>query len=199
MSTLWVVRHGQASFLADNYDRLSALGERQAHLLGEHWAGESVALDQVYYGPAERQIRTGEIIRDVYAKAGRGWPEPVIDPDLDEFPAEAVVRRFLPELMAKHPHLAAAFGEFQAATEILPKQRLLTVSCEKFPAAGGRVRWKRRTFQHGNNSVTGWRPPWGGSGRTRLSPREWLCLPRVGQQPPPPAWRCNSATRRRLS
>ncbi len=124
MSTLWVVRHGQASFLADNYDLLSALGERQAHLLGLHWVKESVALDQVYYGPAERQIRTGEIIRDVYAKAGLGWPEPVIDPDLDEFPAEAVVRRFLPELMAKHPHLAAAFAEFQAATEILPKQRL---------------------------------------------------------------------------
>ena len=124
MSVLWVVRHGQASFLAENYDRLSALGEKQAHLLGEHWVKDSVAFDQVYFGPAERQIRTGQIIGEVYGKAGRFWPEPVVDADLDEFPAEAVVRRFLPELMAKHPHLAAAVAQFQAATEILPKQRL---------------------------------------------------------------------------
>jgi broad specificity phosphatase PhoE len=37
MSTLILVRHGQASAFEDNYDRLSSLGERQARLLGESW------------------------------------------------------------------------------------------------------------------------------------------------------------------
>lgn len=124
MSAIWVVRHGQASFLAENYDRLSPLGERQARLLGEHWLAAGVAFDRVYYGPAERQIRTGEIIGDLYKQAGRSWPEPAVDPDLDEFPFEPLVRRFLPELMARHPHLAAAVAQFQAATEAGPKQRL---------------------------------------------------------------------------
>ena len=124
MATIDVVRHGQASFLAENYDRLSPLGERQARLLGEHWLRSGAAFEQVYYGPAERQIRTGEIIGGLYRAAGRHWPEPVVDPDLDEFPAEAVVHRFLPELIARHPHLAAAVAEFQAASEVLPKQRL---------------------------------------------------------------------------
>ena len=124
MARISVVRHGQASFLAENYDRLSPLGERQSALLGEHWAAEKLVVDQVYYGPAERQIRTGEIVGDIYRKAGLGWPEPVTDPDLDEFPAETVARRFLPELMARHPHLAASVAEFQAATEFLSKQRL---------------------------------------------------------------------------
>jgi broad specificity phosphatase PhoE len=124
MSKIDVIRHGQASFLAENYDQLSQLGERQAQLLGEHWLATGAAFSQVYYGPAERQIRTGEIIGLLYRKAGRHWPDPVVDPDLDEFPAETVVRRFLPELMVRHPHLAAAVAEFQAATELLPKQRL---------------------------------------------------------------------------
>ena len=123
MSALWVVRHGQASFLAENYDKLSPLGERQARLLGEHWLGTGVGFDRVHYGPAERQIRTGEIIGDLYRQAGRGWPEPEPDPDLDEFPAEAVVKRFLPGLMAKHAPLAAAVAEFQATSETGPKQR----------------------------------------------------------------------------
>jgi broad specificity phosphatase PhoE len=124
MSALWVVRHGQASFLAENYDKLSPLGERQAQLLGEHWLREGVTFDQVYSGPAERQIRTGEIVGDLYRQAGKDWPETAIDLDLDEFPAEPVVKRFLPALMARHSHLAAAVAEFQAATEIRPKQRL---------------------------------------------------------------------------
>lgn len=121
---MWVIRHGQASFLAENYDRLSAVGERQARLLGEYWRREGVTFDQVVYGPAERQIRTGEIVGDLYRQAGRAWPSPVVDPDFDEFPAEPVVRRFLPELMARHPALAASMAEFQAATEVRPKQRL---------------------------------------------------------------------------
>lgn len=123
MSALWVVRHGQASFLAENYDRLSPLGERQARLLGEFWLGRGIAFDQVYYGPAERQIRTGEIIGDLYRHAGRGWPEAVVDPDLDEFPAETVVRRFLPAMMARHTHLADWMTELQTATEFVAKQR----------------------------------------------------------------------------
>jgi len=36
MGTLYLVRHGQASFGADNYDVLSPLGHRQAERLGQY-------------------------------------------------------------------------------------------------------------------------------------------------------------------
>ena len=38
MSRLFVIRHGQASFLADDYDQLSPLGEEQGRALGAYWA-----------------------------------------------------------------------------------------------------------------------------------------------------------------
>lgn len=124
MSLLTVVRHGQASFMAENYDKLSPLGERQAALLGEHWLAAGMEFDQIHYGPAERQIRTGEIIGDLYRRAGRPWPEPATHADLDEFPAEAVVRRFLPGLMARYPDLSAAVAGLQSATDLRVKQRI---------------------------------------------------------------------------
>ncbi len=34
MGTLYLVRHGQASFGSDDYDRLSPLGQRQSQRLG---------------------------------------------------------------------------------------------------------------------------------------------------------------------
>ena len=38
MPEFFLVRHGQASFGADNYDKLSALGHRQARWLGGYFA-----------------------------------------------------------------------------------------------------------------------------------------------------------------
>jgi broad specificity phosphatase PhoE len=138
MSLLLVVRHGQASFLADNYDKLSPLGEQQARLLGSHWLARSVELTHVVYGPAERQIRTGEIVGDVYRAAGRHWPQPQSLAALDEFPAEKVVRTFLPALEQRYPHLAAFVQQFHQTTELSLKRRLfdrvLREVCERWLA-----------------------------------------------------------------
>jgi broad specificity phosphatase PhoE len=123
LSTLTVVRHGQAAFLSDNYDRLSPLGERQARLLGEYWLARGVRFDAVVHGPAQRQIRTGEIIADLYRNAGQPWPDPATDPDFDEFPGELLARRFLPILIARHPHIARAWNEFHSTTDMRTKQR----------------------------------------------------------------------------
>ena len=124
MSLLTVVRHAQASFLAENYDKLSPLGELQSRLLGEYWLERGAAFHRVYYGPAERQIRTGEIIGEMYRNAGRCWPEPEIVTELDEYPAETVVRTFLPGLMRKYPSLALAAEELRTAEDFRARQRM---------------------------------------------------------------------------
>ena len=38
MGSIYLIRHGQASFGADDYDVLSPLGVRQAEVLGDHLA-----------------------------------------------------------------------------------------------------------------------------------------------------------------
>ena len=50
MSSLYLVRHGQASFLADDYDVLSPLGEEQARQLGRYWARIGLRVDEVIAG-----------------------------------------------------------------------------------------------------------------------------------------------------
>jgi broad specificity phosphatase PhoE len=39
VSHIIFVRHGQASLLQQDYDKLCANGETQARLLGEYWSG----------------------------------------------------------------------------------------------------------------------------------------------------------------
>ena len=42
MSRIVLVRHGQASFWAAEYDQLSPLGIEQSRLLGEHWGASTM-------------------------------------------------------------------------------------------------------------------------------------------------------------
>ena len=60
MGTLYLVRHGQASFGADNYDLLSPLGRQQSVRLGEYFSYKGVHFDAVLTGTLNRQIQTLE-------------------------------------------------------------------------------------------------------------------------------------------
>jgi broad specificity phosphatase PhoE len=116
MGTLVLVRHGQASFLAADYDKLSPVGEEQARRLGEHWARRGVTFDRVYTGPRVRHQRTAELCSEAYARAGgRAWPAIELLNDLDEMQVSDVMERHLPALAQTDPVIGALLNEFQAA------------------------------------------------------------------------------------
>ena len=58
MSELYLVRHAQASFGAENYDQLSELGHRQSRWLGEHLGGRGVSFDTLVVGDMVRHHET---------------------------------------------------------------------------------------------------------------------------------------------
>ena len=60
MGNLYLVRHGQASFGADDYDVLSALGMQQAQRLGEYFKTKGISFDAALTGTLRRQISTFE-------------------------------------------------------------------------------------------------------------------------------------------
>ncbi len=99
MSRLFLVRHGQASFLERNYDKLSPRGEKQSRILGEYWSGLGLHFDCMYSGPRVRQRETARIVGEAYRSAGIAWPEPAVLESFDEFQAELVMERSLPVLI----------------------------------------------------------------------------------------------------
>jgi broad specificity phosphatase PhoE len=58
MAELVLVRHGQASFGADDYDKLSEMGWRQSRWLGEYFAERGAAFDRVIRGSMRRHAET---------------------------------------------------------------------------------------------------------------------------------------------
>jgi broad specificity phosphatase PhoE len=70
MGQIFVVRHGQASFGADDYDVLSETGEEQARIVGRSLA--HLDPDLVVHGTLVRQRRTAEL-----ASEAAGWSAPL--------------------------------------------------------------------------------------------------------------------------
>jgi broad specificity phosphatase PhoE len=121
MGTLYLVRHGQASFLQQNYDKLSPLGEAQSRLLGEYWAHRGVIFDRVCVGPRARQKDTVELVRAAYRTAGVAFPDPQVLPEFDEYSGETVLKHGLTELLETDPavrDLHSAFVSSANDTEL---------------------------------------------------------------------------------
>lgn len=61
---LWLVRHGQAAFASDDYDRLTELGWQQARWLGAHLAENGIAFDRIAAGTLRRQQETAQALTE---------------------------------------------------------------------------------------------------------------------------------------
>ena len=117
MSVLFVVRHGQASFLADDYDQLSPMGVEQSRVLGSFWAENEVEVDEVYSGSLIRQRQTAEAAGESFTGAGKPWPQIQILEGLNEYDADRLMVDLLPELVDKHEQVRRLSQEFEQAEE----------------------------------------------------------------------------------
>jgi broad specificity phosphatase PhoE len=89
MGMVLLVRHGQASFGADDYDVLSETGVEQSRVLGRFLASAGVAPDAVVHGAMKRQRDTATAMA-----SAAGWGVvPALEEGWDEFDHLAVVAR----------------------------------------------------------------------------------------------------------
>jgi broad specificity phosphatase PhoE len=97
MGTLYLVRHGQASFGAEDYDQLSPLGRQQSVRLGEYFASKGLRFDAAITGTLRRQAQTFEGIAQ-----GAGLTLlPQQREGLNEYDSEAVIGAIHPTKLEK--------------------------------------------------------------------------------------------------
>ncbi len=92
MGHIYLIRHGQASLGAADYDQLSPLGQRQSERLGQYLRQRSDELglhwDAVLTGSLRRHHQTWQGIAQ-----GAGWTQhtPLVWPGLNEYDSEALL------------------------------------------------------------------------------------------------------------
>ena len=90
MSSVHLVRHGQASFGADDYDRLSELGWKQSRRLGTYWRERGLAFDHVIVGALRRHDETWRGIAEGLGLSAHALPI-TRTASLNEYDSAAVI------------------------------------------------------------------------------------------------------------
>lgn len=95
VAEFYLVRHGQASFGAKNYDNLSQLGHQQARWLGEYFKARGTTFSHLYCGDMQRHEQTAKgIIAGLQQNL-----ETTVHSGLNEFDFQKVGKGYL----AAHP------------------------------------------------------------------------------------------------
>jgi broad specificity phosphatase PhoE len=130
MGTLYLVRHGQASFGADNYDKLSELGHRQCVRLGEYFRHKGVKFDAALVGTLQRQVESLAGIAE-----GLQWKaEPLSWPGLNEYDSQAVISAIHPEPLGKPDTPELVRHHFRLLRDGLAQWMAGTVQPEGMPS-----------------------------------------------------------------
>jgi broad specificity phosphatase PhoE len=97
MGTLYIVRHGQACFGAEDYDQLSDLGRKQSIRLGEYFAERGIQFDGLIAGTLKRHKQTLAGILEGMNHLGEHleWE------GLNEYDSEAVIATVHPHKLEK--------------------------------------------------------------------------------------------------
>ena len=116
MSKVYLVRHGQAG-TRDAYDSLSALGKRQARLLGEYFVSKQIRFTAAYSGALLRQQQTADEVRGAFADSGVWFPPLILDPGWNEFDLGRVYQEIAPQLAHEDPGFRREYEEMRAQVE----------------------------------------------------------------------------------
>lgn len=164
MATLYLVRHGQASFGAENYDQLSPLGEQQSLRLGEYFKAKGLCFDAAFSGTLARQRQT---LTGICAGLGVTPFLPGTTPaganplahtlwnGLNEFDGAALIATIYPEALAKPDTPERYRQHFRLLREGLQHWMAGTVSPQGMPAYGDFVAGVTGALDHVRKNCSG--------------------------------------------
>ncbi len=93
-----MIRHGQASFGAGDYDKLSETGVEQSRHLGEYFVRRNYLFDKVYTGAQERQKETLEEVARVFYEFELDFPQSDVIENFNEYDARGIMTYLFPKL-----------------------------------------------------------------------------------------------------
>lgn len=142
MTTLILIRHGQASFDGPSYDRLCARGKAQSRLIGAALAGAGRRPVAAVSGRLERQRATAALALGGAENA----PEVAVDAAFDEYPSDALFADHWPTVQAADPDLTAAGPAYRQDRRLFQRALAGVLARWQSGAAGTAESWE--SFLH---------------------------------------------------
>jgi len=158
VSTLTLVRHGQAEHFQRELSELTAVGQAQASKLAAYWLRHGAGFDEVYSGELPRQMGTEQIVANAFQSSGQPWPEVRRDAAWNEYDASGILLRQAAkfgrlEQLRSNPESYRAFQRmFEARMTDWLEGTITGEGYEPWPAFRDRVSGAIRRIMEGPSS-----------------------------------------------
>jgi len=106
MSELYFIRHGQANFGQDEYDRLSERGGEQIRATARYFLDRSISFDAMYSGTLARQTASAEIFAAECSAREVALPARTSVEGFNEHDSASIVKALLPRMAGRDPSLS---------------------------------------------------------------------------------------------
>ncbi len=152
-----MIRHGQASFGKENYDKLSERGFDQSRILADYLFDLGLRFDVLYSGTMRRHLETAEAFTRLYEKHHIHYPELKQIEAFNEYDPESVLTAIIPLLIEEEPDFShrveKMFADKKSFQQVFEKVMMRWVSGDfNIP---GLVRWEEfaARIEHGVQQV----------------------------------------------
>ncbi len=119
MVEICLVRHGQASLGAEDYDRLSELGDAQSQYLGQYFSERKIKFDQVFIGGQKRHLQTWEAILKGLNEASKFPSDIKVDNRLNEYDHVSLINTFVESSGIDRKQFSGSKGHFRLLKKAL--------------------------------------------------------------------------------
>jgi broad specificity phosphatase PhoE len=102
MSKIYLIRHGQASFMAEDYDNLSEKGILQSKALGAYFLKNEIHFDKIFIGNLKRHQQTFNGFSQAYSEKNIALPEPTYLEELNEHQVPEALRIAYDDFISKY-------------------------------------------------------------------------------------------------
>ncbi len=147
MSKIYLIRHAQASFLADDYDNLSEKGFLQSDALGKYFVEKNILFNKIYIGKLKRHQQTFERFNKAYTSNGFKLPKPIYLEELNEHHALDALNFYYEDFISQNTTAKKLTKEILENPQLKQKHSILIFELFLKGYASGKYANNHKTIQ----------------------------------------------------
>lgn len=124
MSKIYLIRHGQASYLSEDYDNLSDKGILQSKALGRYFADNNIHFNKIFIGKLNRHKQTYDGFTGAFSTNGITLPSPIFLEELNEHQAPEALSLSYDDFVNQYDEAKQLFNETQKDSSLLRRNSI---------------------------------------------------------------------------
>lgn len=147
MSKIYLIRHGQASYLSDDYDNLSSKGVLQSEALGRYFADNNIHFNKIFIGKLNRHQQTFDGFTSAFSTNGITLPNPTFLEELNEHQAPEALTLSFDDFISRYNDAKKLLNDIENNPGLKRKNSIKIFELFMREYASGRYPFKHESFQ----------------------------------------------------